>query len=328
MSRNRKQKPASAYQYYQKLVQDFDSLEREMESHQEEQCELRPVEWGAGFVWRALETSEVGTRLLWLADVWVQSVALGSTVKGIAREVHMPRLTKDRSWEVSSESLLGSAEALSCAIVGGIVVLNRGWDQQVLPGYRDDARSREESVRGGGKTEMRWIHVRLQKPAQAAPLHAASLRRVNLRAENYEAGYHSRRARPRASQASTETSTPTTRNRIQKTVGTRTTVPVCPVVVSQSQDPADVRGEGGDRHPKLHQRFSADDGYLLVVQVNTDDLYATRRASSTSSRSPSRGKRAPPVPFGAGIFVDTVTARSQSASVNVRAPESMPTTNL
>ncbi|KAL4133367.1 hypothetical protein PRIC2_003685 [Phytophthora ramorum] len=37
---NRKRKPASAYQYYQKLVQDFDSLEREMESHQEEQSEL------------------------------------------------------------------------------------------------------------------------------------------------------------------------------------------------------------------------------------------------------------------------------------------------
>ncbi|GMF31281.1 unnamed protein product [Phytophthora fragariaefolia] len=37
---NRKQKPASAYQYYQKLVQDFDSLEQEMEGRQEEQNEL------------------------------------------------------------------------------------------------------------------------------------------------------------------------------------------------------------------------------------------------------------------------------------------------
>ncbi|OWZ16898.1 Lipid binding protein [Phytophthora megakarya] len=36
----RHKKPASAYQYYQKLVQDFDMLEREMESHQEEQSEL------------------------------------------------------------------------------------------------------------------------------------------------------------------------------------------------------------------------------------------------------------------------------------------------
>ncbi|KAE9009793.1 hypothetical protein PR001_g15021 [Phytophthora rubi] len=40
MSKNRKRKPASAYQYYQKLTQDFDSLEREMESHQEGQSEL------------------------------------------------------------------------------------------------------------------------------------------------------------------------------------------------------------------------------------------------------------------------------------------------
>ncbi|ETK85627.1 hypothetical protein L915_09626 [Phytophthora nicotianae] len=37
---NRKQKPASAYKFYQKLVQDFDSLEREMESHQEQQKQL------------------------------------------------------------------------------------------------------------------------------------------------------------------------------------------------------------------------------------------------------------------------------------------------
>ncbi|KAL3666852.1 hypothetical protein V7S43_007802 [Phytophthora oleae] len=36
----RKQKPASAYHYYQKLVQDFDALEREMESHQVEQSDL------------------------------------------------------------------------------------------------------------------------------------------------------------------------------------------------------------------------------------------------------------------------------------------------
>ncbi|GMF18435.1 unnamed protein product [Phytophthora lilii] len=36
----RKQKPASAYQYYQKLAQDFDALEREMESHEEEQNDL------------------------------------------------------------------------------------------------------------------------------------------------------------------------------------------------------------------------------------------------------------------------------------------------
>ncbi|KAI9987855.1 hypothetical protein PInf_024110 [Phytophthora infestans] len=37
---NRNQKPASAFKFYQKLVQDFDSLEREMESHQEEQQQL------------------------------------------------------------------------------------------------------------------------------------------------------------------------------------------------------------------------------------------------------------------------------------------------
>ncbi|KAG2920403.1 hypothetical protein PC129_g4333 [Phytophthora cactorum] len=37
---NRKQKPASAYKFYQKLVQDFDTLQREMESHQDEQKEL------------------------------------------------------------------------------------------------------------------------------------------------------------------------------------------------------------------------------------------------------------------------------------------------
>ncbi|POM60652.1 hypothetical protein PHPALM_30474 [Phytophthora palmivora] len=37
---SRKHKPASAYQYYKKLVQDFDMLEREMESHQEEQSKL------------------------------------------------------------------------------------------------------------------------------------------------------------------------------------------------------------------------------------------------------------------------------------------------
>ncbi|KAK1945898.1 hypothetical protein P3T76_002946 [Phytophthora citrophthora] len=36
----RKQKPASAYQYYQKLVQDFDALEREMHTHQAQQNDL------------------------------------------------------------------------------------------------------------------------------------------------------------------------------------------------------------------------------------------------------------------------------------------------
>ncbi|KAG1686460.1 hypothetical protein DVH05_006599 [Phytophthora capsici] len=35
-----KRKPVSAYQYYQKLVQDFDALEREMESHRAEQSDL------------------------------------------------------------------------------------------------------------------------------------------------------------------------------------------------------------------------------------------------------------------------------------------------
>ncbi|KAJ8508451.1 hypothetical protein ON010_g18868 [Phytophthora cinnamomi] len=92
------------------------------------------------------------------------------------------------------------------------------------------------------------------------------------------------------------------RTNYEKTVGVRTTVPVRLAVANQSQDPADVRGEGGDRPPKLRQRFGPEDGYLLAVQVNTGDLYATRRASSTSSRSPSRGNRAPPVPFGAEIF--------------------------
>ncbi|KAG7380291.1 hypothetical protein PHYPSEUDO_007567 [Phytophthora pseudosyringae] len=40
MQMKRKQKPASAYQYYQKLAKDFDTLEREMESHHAEQSEL------------------------------------------------------------------------------------------------------------------------------------------------------------------------------------------------------------------------------------------------------------------------------------------------
>jgi len=67
MTINRKQKkPASAYQYYHKLVQDFDSLEREMENHRGEQSELEAqLERAKAKISASVMEEQQGQQLQW-----------------------------------------------------------------------------------------------------------------------------------------------------------------------------------------------------------------------------------------------------------------------
>ncbi|KAE9033506.1 hypothetical protein PR001_g10127 [Phytophthora rubi] len=79
-------------------------------------CRRRPVERGAGFVWRASEDDWTRNKWAWLADVWAQSVAPARTVKGIAREAHTPRQTKSSGSERLAESSLSPAEVIQLGL--------------------------------------------------------------------------------------------------------------------------------------------------------------------------------------------------------------------
>ncbi|EGZ17488.1 hypothetical protein PHYSODRAFT_314826 [Phytophthora sojae] len=117
MSKNRKQKPASAYQYYQKLVQDFDSLEREMESHQEEQSELEAQLERAQAKARALQAEDQQfQRVQWererdrQLEMFVQQRATLDTLRSQTEALEAQELRLQAEMEVLHEKQQETSE--------------------------------------------------------------------------------------------------------------------------------------------------------------------------------------------------------------------------